>query len=77
MTLLDQFLSEALKENPSQRRVIQYPPPAERRHHIRSMLAADSMDGMRFRFWFTQQPYQAKNLDQWRLEVDKQMLGEK
>lgn len=74
MSLLDQFLAEALKEHPVQRRVIQYPAPEVRRGTIRNLLQADSMDGMRFRYWFTQPANQSKDLDQWRELVDKQML---
>lgn len=78
MSILEQFLTEALKEHPLQRKVIQYPPPAERRGTLRNMLAADSMDGMRFRWFMLHQNCwkvnQSWDLDQWREFVDKQML---
>lgn len=75
MSILDQILAEALKEHPLQRKVIQYPAPEQKRSSIRSMLAADSMDGMRFRYWFSR--LKERDLDQWRAEVDRQMLETK
>lgn len=71
LDILDELLAEALRQNP---KVIQYPGPTpdQRRGSIRSLLATDSMDGMRFRYWFNNR--EGKDLDYWRKELDTKML---
>lgn len=83
--LLENLLTEALRENPprrpqpratdSERRAaIDYLDRLRDRSKVRQSLEADSMDGMRFRFWFHNYMGKDLTLEDWRKLIDDRML---
>lgn len=54
----------------------QGPSSEEKLRQVRDLLASESMDGMRFRFWFTRGGRDSKSLAEWRKEIDHAIMYE-